>query len=99
MKRNAVIEVKLERFAEDDDPEDTGWFAEWGIRDDSAGTEDSAESLHDLVASITQDISRWTDRYDVTIEWSISGDTPEGSTVENEIRRLGVTLPSRITVS
>lgn len=98
MKQSTVMEVKLDRLVEDDDPEDIGWHAEWGIRDDSGATEDSAEDLRELVAGIVQDVSRWTNRYDVTIEWSIGGDAPEGGTVAKEIDLLGVTLPQRISV-
>ncbi|MCT2107786.1 hypothetical protein HMPREF3086_15640 [Dietzia sp. HMSC21D01] len=98
MKRSTVMQVKLDRLVEDEDPEDVGWYAEWGIRDDSAGTEDSAEDLRELVAGIASDVHRWTHRYDVTLEWVIGGDAPEGSTVEKEIARLGVTLPRNISV-
>lgn len=98
MKRSTVMQVKLDRLVDDEDPDDVGWYAEWGIRDDSVGTEDSAEDLRELVAGIASDVHRWTPQYDVTIEWLIGGDAPEGSTVEKEIARLGVTLPRHLSV-
>lgn len=96
MKRAIVIAVDLERYVDEDDPTDTGWFAEWDVQGDSSGVEDSQETLRELVDAIVDDVRSWTDRYEVTLEWKIGGDAPEGSTVEDEIRRLEVTLPSRV---
>lgn len=96
MKRAIVIAVDLERYVEEDDPTDIGWSAEWGVREDSSGVEDSQESLRELVDAIVDDVRTWTDRFDVALAWNIGGDAPAGSTVEDEIHRLGVTLPSRI---
>lgn len=99
MKKAIVIAVELRRYVEPDDPADVDWYAEWGVQGDSSGVDDSQESLRELVDAIVDDARRWTDRYEVTMEWNIGGDAPAGSTVEDEIRRLAVALPARVEPS
>lgn len=68
-RRPRVLEVQLSRFYfPDDEDEPVSWSAEWGLRDDSVGTEDSNEDVHQLIRDIIEDARRWTDRYDLTIE-------------------------------
>jgi hypothetical protein len=76
--------------------ESVTWSAAWGLQDDDFGTEDSDEDLRRLVSGIVDDARQWTGRYALTIEWDISGDAPEGQTVEDMIAETGVTLPEII---
>ena len=69
-------------------------FAEWGLRDDSTGVEDSNEDLQQLNDDLIEDGGRWTDRYDLTIEWELSGDAPPGKTLHDMVAEAGVTLPA-----
>ena len=39
----------------DDEDEPVSWSAEWGLRDDSVGTEDSNEDMHQLIRDIIED--------------------------------------------
>jgi hypothetical protein len=98
VKRERIIDVELNRTLFDDDPADVcvSWHAEWGIRDDSVGTEDSSENLAELVAAVLEDLRSMAERYTVRVEWTVSGDPPEGSTVEAEIASLGVALPTEV---
>lgn len=98
MKRERVVEVELNRTVFDDDPDDVyvSWHAEWGLRDDSTGTEDSSEDLAELVAAVLEDLRPMTDRYTVRLEWTVDGDPPEGTTIEAEIAGLGVQLPNEV---
>ena len=64
--------MQLSRFYfPDDEDEPVSWSAEWGLRDDSVGTEDSNEDVHQLIRDIIEDARRWADRYDLTIEWTL----------------------------
>ncbi|SFW11459.1 hypothetical protein [Amycolatopsis australiensis] len=98
-KRERIIDVELNRTLFDDDPADVyvSWHAEWGIRDDSTGTEDSSEDLAELVAAVLEDLRSMAEHNTVRVEWTIGGDPPEGSTIEAEIAALGVTLPNEVT--
>lgn len=90
--------MQLSRFyfpADEEEP--VSWSAEWGLRDDPVGTEDSNEDVHQLINDIIEDARRWTDRYDLTIDWTLSGDSPRGKTVEDMLTELGVTLPEKVT--
>lgn len=91
-----VLEVQLSRFHFPGEEEPVTWSAEWGLRDDSVGTEDSNEDVQQLVNDIVEDARRWADRYDLTIEWTLSGDTPRGKTIEDILRELSVTLPGNV---
>jgi hypothetical protein len=97
-RRPHVLEVELSRFYfPDDEEEPVSWSAEWGLRDDQVGTEDSNEDVHQLINDILEDARQWTDRYDLTIEWTLSGDSPRGKTVQDMLTELGVTLPDTVT--
>ena len=96
-RRPRVLEVQLSRFYfPDDQDEPVSWSAEWGLRDDSVGTEDSNEDVHQLIRDIIEDARRWTDRYDLTIEWTLFGDSPRGKTVQDMLTELDVILPEKI---
>lgn len=96
-KRPHVLEVELSRFYfPDDEEEPVSWAATWGLRDNSVGTEDSNEDVQQLIGDIVEDARRWTDRYDLTIEWELSGDSPPGKSIEDVLEELGVALPDRI---
>jgi hypothetical protein len=98
-RRSRVLEVQLSRvhFPDDDLGEKyTGWSAEWGLRDDPVGIEDSNEDLQQLVNGIIEDARHWTDRYDLTIEWDLSGDAPAGKIVQDMAAEAGVNLPATV---
>ncbi len=97
-KRPQVLEVELSRFYfPDDEEEPVSWAATWGLRDSSVGTEDSNEDVQQLIRDILEDSRQWTDRYDLTIEWELSGDSPPGKSIEDVLAELGVALPGRIS--
>jgi hypothetical protein len=80
-RRPRVLDVRLSRFwFPEDDENDVSWSAEWGLRDDPVGVEDRNEDLQQLVDDLIEDARRWTDRYDLAIEWDLSGDAPAGKT-------------------
>jgi len=92
-----VLEVELDRCADPDDPTYISWMAEWGLRDDSMGVGDSNEDLADLVAKIVEDARHsWSDRFDLSIEWTLDGDAPPGGTVADAVAAAGVTLPPKV---
>ncbi|MGX7829818.1 hypothetical protein ACTG9Q_32530 [Actinokineospora sp. 24-640] len=78
----------------EDDPTEVSWMAEWGLRDDSMGGEDLAE----FVATIVEDARRlWSDRYKLTIEWTLDGDPLPGGIVQDAVTAAGVTLPTTVS--
>lgn len=92
-----MIDVALSRLVDDGDPEcEVSWHGEWGLKDDSVGTEDSCSDLDELIGAILEDSQRWRNRFDVHFEWRVSGDRPAGGTIEDEIARLGIELPQRL---
>jgi hypothetical protein len=96
-RRPHVLEVQLSRFSfPDDEEEPVTWSAQWGLRDDAVGTEDGNEDVQQLIYDIIEDARRWTDRYELSIEWELSGDAPHGKTVEDVLSELGVTLPETV---
>ena len=96
-RRPRVLEVQLSRFYFPGDEEPVSWAAEWGLRDDPVGTEDSNEDVQQLINDIIEDARQWTERYELTIEWTLSGDAPHGKTVQDTLTELGVTLPGKVT--
>jgi hypothetical protein len=82
---------ELNRMVFDDDPAEVyvSWHAEWGLRDSSVGSEDLAA----LAESVLSDQRSMTDRYIVRLEWTLSGDPPDGETVDEAVVELGVRLP------
>ncbi len=54
------------------------WSAQWGLRDDAVDTEGSNEDVRQLIDDIIEDARRRADRYDLSIEWELSGDAPGG---------------------
>lgn len=88
-----MLEVSLSRFVDDEDPEYVSWSAAWGLKDNSSGTEHSCQDLDELIGDILHDSRHWGDRYDVSLQWTIRGDQPADGTIEDEIARLGITLP------
>jgi len=95
-----VLEVQLTRVHIPEDAQDEeyiGWTAQWALRDQSVGIEDSNEDLQQLLDDIVDDArQQWTDRYDLTIEWELSGDAPTGKTVQDMVTEVGVTLPTTV---
>ncbi len=53
--------------------------------------------MEQLIHDILEDARHWTDRYDLTIEWALSGDAPPGKTVQDMLTEVGVALPEKIT--
>ena len=101
-RRSHVLDVELSRLhflADEIGGECVTWFAEWGLRDDSTGVEDSNEDLQQLIDDLIEDAGQWTDRYDLTIEWELSGDAPPGKTVHDMAAEAGVTLPEAVIPS
>lgn len=95
--RPHVLEVSLSRFYFPCDDEPVSWAAEWGLRDDPVGTEDSNEDLRQLISDILDDArQQWVGRYDLSIEWTLDGDAPPGKSVEDVIAGLGITLPGKL---
>jgi hypothetical protein len=93
--RQRVLDVELCRYIDGDDGEMYAeWQAEWGLRDESVGTEDSSEDLQQLVADVISDARRWTDRYELTVAWTLRGDADAGKTVWDMVTELGVILPT-----
>lgn len=93
-KRELIIDVELHRGMHDDSYGIyVSWYAEWGVRDDSSGVEDSSEDLAELVEGILEDARRWADRYSVRLVWTLEGDEPDGKTIADAVAELGVTLP------
>lgn len=84
------------RYVAQDNAADVTWFATWGLRDDDVGTEDSGEDLAELVSAIVEDAQVWSDRYDLTIEWTVGGDAPPGGSVEEAVAAAGVVLPQTL---
>lgn len=69
-----------------------------GLRDDPVGTEDSNEDVRQLIEDLLEDARRqWADRYDLSIEWELSGDAPRGKSVQDVLAELGVTLPDKLS--
>lgn len=93
-----VLEVDLSRlYFPDDEEEPVSWAAEWGLRDDPVGTEDSNVDVQQLIVDLLEDARRqWADRYDLSIEWELSGDAPRGKSVQDMLTELGVTLPGKL---
>lgn len=90
-----MVDIELYRTVFDDPGETyVSWGAEWGLRDDSVGVEDSNENLADLVADILEDLRSWTDRYSLRLEWDLSGDPPDNGTVADAVAEWNVTLPA-----
>lgn len=98
-RRSHVLEVALSRFYfPDDEEEPVSWAAEWGLRDDPVGTEDNNEDVRQLIEDLLEDARRqWADRYDLSIEWELSGDAPRGKSVQDVLTELGVTLPGKLS--
>jgi hypothetical protein len=96
-RRSRVLEVALSRFCfPDDEEEPVTWVAQWALRHDRVGTEDSDEDLPQLVSDIVEDARRRADSHDLTIKWDLSGDSPSGKSVKDMVADLGVTLPDRV---
>lgn len=88
-----VLEVELHRmvFPEDEiDP--VSWMAEWAWRESSESTEESGVDLAELVQMVLDDVRRWQGD-GVRIEWTFSGDAPDGGTVRAAVMAEGVNLP------
>ncbi|WP_409496734.1 hypothetical protein [Amycolatopsis sp. cmx-11-12] len=82
MKHERVIDIELYRTVFNDPGETyVSWGAEWGLRDDSVGTEDSSED----VAAVLEDLRLLADCYTVRLEWQLGGDPPEGKTVADAV--------------
>ena len=97
VRRPHVVVASLNRFVDDEDPDWVCWSCEYELRGESVGIDDSGNpDLHDVVNGVLDYARRWSDRYDITIEWTVDGDPPEDGTVEDAIAALGVTLPIRI---
>lgn len=92
-----MLEVDLGRYPMDDDPTEVWWAADWAIRDDSSGTEDSSEDLAELVNGIIKDVQPLLKTYsELHIEWTLTGYPPPGGTVADAIAAAGVTLPAKV---
>lgn len=95
-RRPGVADVELHRMVDDEDPTWMGWHAEWGIRGQSVGVEDSAPDLAAIVAGVLDDLRSYR-RWDIVrIEWSLGGDKPPGQTVADAVAAAGVTLPNHL---
>lgn len=95
VKRERVVDIELYRTVFDDPGETyVSWGAEWGLRDDSVGTEDSNENLAELIDAILEDLRPLAERYTLRLEWDLDGDPPEGKTVADAVAEWGVTLPA-----
>jgi hypothetical protein len=53
--------------------------------------------VQQLIDDIIEDARQWARRYDLTIEWTLSGDAPRGKTVEDVLAERGITLPRKVT--
>jgi hypothetical protein len=93
-----IIDIELNRIVLDDDPSDiyVAWAVEWGIRDDSVGTEDNSEDLAELVEGVLSDLRSMAEDYELELEWIVGRDPPAGKTISAEIADLGVKLPSTL---
>lgn len=92
-----VMEIDLARYeGQDAAGAYVSWSAEWGLHDSSSGTEDSDEDLPTLVARILADIRSTAERYELRLEWTLTGDARAGKTLEQEVAELGVQLPDRV---
>ena len=85
IQRTRVLDVELYRFVDPDDPAYMSWSAEWGMRDDSQGGEDSNENLQKLVNAVIEDARHWTNQFDLRIEWTLNGDPPPGGTIADAV--------------
>lgn len=90
-----VVEIELNRMVFNDDPADTyvTWHAEWGLRGDDVGIEDSNDDLAELVSSVLQDLRQRAERDTLRLEWELGGDPPTGKTVADAVADGGVQLP------
>ncbi|MEV6139615.1 hypothetical protein AB0L63_26910 [Nocardia sp. NPDC051990] len=96
-KRPRVIIASLNRFVDDEDPDWIWWSCKYELRGESVGIDDSGNpDLQDVVNGVLDYAREWSNRYDITIEWTVDGDPPDDGTVEDAIAALGVTLPARI---
>lgn len=102
-KRPWVIDAELRRNVDDSPPEPgeppewVDWSCEYGLRDESVGIDDFGNpDLKDVIEGVLEYARQWSDRYDITIEWTVDGDPPTGGTVKDAIAALGVELPTRI---
>ncbi|MGW1737378.1 hypothetical protein ACWCPQ_01060 [Nocardia sp. NPDC001965] len=103
VKRARVLDAELWRNVDDSPPEEgeppewVDWSCEYELRDESSGIDDHGNpDLEDVVKGVLDYARQWSDRYDITIEWTIHGDPPAGATVEDAITALGVELPTRL---
>lgn len=92
-----VYDVELYRNNPIDDGDDVSWYAEWGLRDSSIGTEDSSEDLAELIASIIDDLRGESARFTVHVAWHIDGDPPPEGTIREAIAAENVELPEVLT--
>lgn len=94
-KRERVVDIELYRLVIAYGPAEieVSWSAEWGLRDDGIGTEDSNENLAELVEAVLEDLRPLSERYTLRLEWELGGDPPKGKTLEDAVAERDVTLP------
>jgi hypothetical protein len=97
-RRPWVLDAALFRNVDDSEPEEwIDWTCEYELRDDGSGIDDSGNpDLRSVVDGVIDYARSFSDRYDLTIEWTVSGDPPPGGTVQDAIAALGVVLPTRL---
>jgi hypothetical protein len=54
------------------------WYAEWGLRGSSSGTEHSSADLAEIVEAVLDETRSLTDRYTVRLDWELTGEPPGG---------------------
>ncbi|WP_410646522.1 hypothetical protein [Amycolatopsis sp. cmx-4-54] len=98
MRREQVVDIELYRLVIAYSPAEVevSWSAEWGLRDDGIGTEDSSEDLAELVAAVLEDLRPLAERRTLRLEWELGGDPPKGTTLEDAVAEWGVTLPQTL---
>uniref|UniRef100_UPI003F496B6E hypothetical protein n=1 Tax=Amycolatopsis sp. CA-096443 TaxID=3239919 RepID=UPI003F496B6E len=98
-KRERVVDIELYRLVIAYSPAEVevSWSAEWGLRDDGIGTEDSSEDLAELVDAVLEDLRPLAERYTLRLEWELGGDPPKGKTLEEAVAEWGVTLPETLS--
>lgn len=95
-RRPAVLDVEVGRYDDPDDLDYVGWSAEWGLRGSSSGTEHASDNLQEVVDAVVDEAQELSARYELWIEWSLSGDEPEGKTLNEAVADAGVTLPNSL---
>ncbi|MFF0345208.1 hypothetical protein [Kribbella sp. NPDC004875] len=101
-----TIEVELNRYVEDpsdsvSDPDELNyepdeyvtWSAEWWLNGSSQSTPHAESELQELVDVVTRNLTRWGDHYVLHLDWTLRGDPPEDSTLDDAVAATGVVYP------